>query len=311
MPEVDSKGVYRFEVLEGAVGTTKAPKNFPQWVSRLKAVEKYIEDAADIAHYQTQGLLADGQPGWVDWSSFGEEIMGYSVLFNSADSFVTEGPGKTSLMNYEQAVGVGLGRHRVRQPRGRQPRRQGHPGRIEEDTYEGKTSLKLNWIDSQGREPDPHPQEPRRRHPQGPLREAEAGCPQEGRRPGEARRRTRQARCHQARCRRRCPRAPPPSPAKPVVKLPAAATPASSAAAPTTTQAPAPKSPSKASPPRRRPPSRSGRAHRPPGRVRSDHRMGSRAGDEGHQRRLGHPRGVDFRLCRGRWGTRRSSVHLG
>jgi len=96
MAKVETTGTYLWEVLESGVNLTQTGK--PQWVARLKATKKYIEDSAEIKHFQGQGLLADGQPAYVDWSSFDEEIVAFMLLFNSADEFSEE----TAMKNYEQ-----------------------------------------------------------------------------------------------------------------------------------------------------------------------------------------------------------------
>jgi outer membrane biosynthesis protein TonB len=88
--KIDSLGTYLGEIVESGLGTTK--NGYPQWVARLKATKKWIESAADMKHFQIT------EPAWVDWSSFGEEIVAYLVLFNNKDEFSKE----TALLNYEQ-----------------------------------------------------------------------------------------------------------------------------------------------------------------------------------------------------------------
>src|SRR6202012_1155674 len=94
--KLESKGTYLFKILESGLGLTK--NNFPRAILRLAAVQKYIEDAPEIAHFQQQNLLADGKPAYIDWTAFGEETVESFVLFKSASEFTKD----TALLNYEQ-----------------------------------------------------------------------------------------------------------------------------------------------------------------------------------------------------------------
>jgi hypothetical protein len=96
MPQkIEAPGTYIGKITESAVGLTK--KQYPQWVARLAATQKYIDAPEEIKHFQTQGHLKDGQPGYVDWSSFGEEIVAFLVLYNNS----TISP-ETELLNVKQ-----------------------------------------------------------------------------------------------------------------------------------------------------------------------------------------------------------------
>jgi len=136
--QLDMAGVYRGEILESALGETK--KGFPQAVLRLKALEKWVEDLAGMKHFDLT------EPGWVDWSSFDENIVAYLVLFNSTEVFE---PGQTDLKNYGQlktatgwngeefdSLGDGalIGKKLL--------------FRLEDHEYQGKLGLQVNWIDA-------------------------------------------------------------------------------------------------------------------------------------------------------------------
>jgi len=138
MNKLDTAGTYRGEILESASDETK--KGFPQVILRLKAIEKWVEDKAGMEHFKLT------EPGWVDWSSFGEDILAYLVLFNSAEVFE---PGQTDLKNYGQlklatgwdgeefdSLGNGalVGKKLL--------------FRVENNEYQGKVSLQVNWIDA-------------------------------------------------------------------------------------------------------------------------------------------------------------------
>lgn len=97
MPQkIESAGVYIGTITESGISLTK--NNFPQVVLRLEAKKKFIEEKSEIEFFQKQGLLQEGQPAYVDWSSFGEEGMYFGVLFKSATEFSKD----TALLNYDQ-----------------------------------------------------------------------------------------------------------------------------------------------------------------------------------------------------------------
>lgn len=139
--QVDSEGVFKFEVLESAIGITNK-SSFPQWVARLKAKEKYIESKEEMEHFK---LTA---PGYVPWD-FDEEIIAYLVLFKSVDTFTTEGKEKTSMLNYDQ-LKLALGWDGTEFDTLADGSYVGKviQGRTKNEEYDGKVSLKVSWIDS-------------------------------------------------------------------------------------------------------------------------------------------------------------------
>jgi len=143
MARLDTAGTYRGEVTEHSLGTTK--KGYPQCVVRLQAKEKYIDDPSHFAHFGIE------EPTWVDWSDFGEEIVGFLVLFNDPDVFDDE----TSLLNYEQLqLALDWAGDEFDSLNN-----DSHVGkailfRVDEDEYEGKTQLKVNWIDAHDASPN-------------------------------------------------------------------------------------------------------------------------------------------------------------
>lgn len=235
MNTLDSKGTYRFQVLDAAVVTTK--KGFPQWVATLAAVEKYVEDAADIEHFQKQNLLMDGQPGWVDWSAFKESITGYFVMFNSAEAFITEGPGKTTLMNYEQMqIALGWDGTEFESLADGSQVNKIILGRVDENEYQGKTSLQVNWLDAADASPTRILKNLDAASLKGLTAKLKINATKKPVAPAKPA--TPVAK----------PAVAPASKPAPAAKLPAAQTPAASAAAPATTPVPALKSPSKPGP---------------------------------------------------------------
>lgn len=129
--EIDRIGVFRGKPVETGVGQTR--NGFPQFVARLAATQKYVEDAEEMTAF---GLT---EAGWVDWSSYEQEMVGYFVLIGGAG---------TPLLNFEQvqkALGwdggsfaaLATGDYSAKEVL----------FRVEENEYNGVTSLKVSWID--------------------------------------------------------------------------------------------------------------------------------------------------------------------
>ena len=141
MGQIDTIGTYILEVVEAGITTTKE-RGYPQLVLRAKALQRYIETPADLAHYSLP------EPSYVDWSPYGEDTLAYLVLFKSADSFTAD----TALLNYEQAQKAfgwaGDDFSTIAKPG------QKFLGRFEENTYNNKTSIQLQWIDAADASPN-------------------------------------------------------------------------------------------------------------------------------------------------------------
>lgn len=70
---IDRVGAYRGTITEGGVTTTK--NGFPQYAARFHATQRYVDEKGEMEHF---GLT---EPGWVDWSEYDQEMVGYLVLF--------------------------------------------------------------------------------------------------------------------------------------------------------------------------------------------------------------------------------------
>lgn len=137
--QIDTVGTYIGEVAESAISTTK--NGFPQWTPRLKATKKYIETPDELAHYKLT------EPGYIDYSSFDEDIVAFLLLF------YTDKTGETvPALNYEQAqLAVGWDGNSfetLNDSVGKSVL-----FRVEEHAYEGKTGLRVNWIDAENASP--------------------------------------------------------------------------------------------------------------------------------------------------------------
>lgn len=134
--KIDQAGTYRGQIAEHGIGMTK--KGYPQFVCRITAAEKWVESKEELEHFEL------GKPAWADWSDFDEEITGYLVLFNDTDEFSED----TALLNYHQlktALGwdgdefnsLAEGEHVGKKVL----------FRVEENEWDGKVRLQLNWLD--------------------------------------------------------------------------------------------------------------------------------------------------------------------
>lgn len=137
MPRIDTVGPYRGEIVEAGVAATK--KGYPQWIARIKATEKYVDDPEGMEYFELK------EPDWVDWSQLNEDIVAYLVLFNDAEEFSED----TSLCNYEQ-LQAALGWDGTEFDSLNDDSYIGKTVmfRVEEDEYDGKVSLRVNWIDA-------------------------------------------------------------------------------------------------------------------------------------------------------------------
>lgn len=71
--QIDRVGAYRGNIMESGVGATK--REFPQFVGRFVASEKWVEGAEMEAFGITE-------PAWVDWSAYEQEMTGYLILLS-------------------------------------------------------------------------------------------------------------------------------------------------------------------------------------------------------------------------------------
>lgn len=141
MPEnVDRAGVFIFEVVESAIGVTQK-NQYPQWVARLKTVQKWVDSEEEMKHFEIK------EPAYVEWAD--QETLAYLCLFNSSSEFTVEGKGRTAMLNYDQ-LKLALGWDGTEFDTLADGSMVGKKlqGRVEEDTYNDRVSLKVQWIDS-------------------------------------------------------------------------------------------------------------------------------------------------------------------
>lgn len=135
MSQIDRVGTFIALVTESAYGTTA--KDLPQWVARFLAEKKYVVDKAELEHFKLDA------PAYVDWN-FDESIVSYLCMFSAE--------GKP-LLNYEQIVKAtgwdGTDFQDLATLVGKRVLI-----RVEEDNYNGKVSLKVNWVDAADAPPE-------------------------------------------------------------------------------------------------------------------------------------------------------------
>jgi hypothetical protein len=123
---IDRIGTFTGKVLESTINQTA--KGFPQWAAKFTALKKYANTKEELEYYKL------AEPAYVDWD--GSTITAYLVLFND------NGP----LKNYEQLQAAfawdGDAFADVLSFVGKDLL-----FRVEEDTYNNKVSLKVNWVD--------------------------------------------------------------------------------------------------------------------------------------------------------------------
>jgi hypothetical protein len=138
MGQLDRPGTYRGSIQESSFGTTK--NDYPQWVTRLLALEKYVEDKVEMEQFKIT------EPGWVPYD-YGDSIVGYIVLAGE----------KGLTVSYEQIQkATGWDGSDFQDLAGNSPVL-GKPilFKVENNEYNGKTSLKVSWIDKADADPNP------------------------------------------------------------------------------------------------------------------------------------------------------------
>ncbi len=127
MSLIDRAATFRGRITDHGVGKTK--NEFPQWVAQLVALEIYDEE----------------EKVWVDWSSYDvNEIMAYLVLFGSKGETLTCQQVK-KVTGWDGLSFVGLEALDLSETK--------IQFRVEENTYDEKTSLQVSWIDEYDAEP--------------------------------------------------------------------------------------------------------------------------------------------------------------
>lgn len=137
MARVDRIGTYRGVIEDSSIQFTR--NKFPQFAGAIKVTERWVDDAEEMKHFELE------EPAWVDWSEYGETAFAYLVLFKDADNFTEE----TALLNYEQ-LQLALGWDGTEFGSLADGTHKGKTVlfRVEENEYQGKVSLQVNWIDA-------------------------------------------------------------------------------------------------------------------------------------------------------------------
>lgn len=146
--KMELPGAYIGVIEETTVGLTK--NGFPQWVARLKATKRWVETQEDLEFFHKQGIIPDAvTPAWADWTAYDEGITAFLVLFKSPTEFVTEGPNRTTCLNYDQLkAATGWDGQNFDSLSDETLVGKEILFRVEPNVYEGKTTNKVSWIDA-------------------------------------------------------------------------------------------------------------------------------------------------------------------
>lgn len=126
MSQINRTGTFRGVAIDSGVGLTK--NEFPQWVANLQASEYYDEETEQ----------------WIDWSEYEEkEIQCYLVLFGN------EGKPLLNTKQLQKAFGWSGESFQELETYVDVP----FQFRVEENTYEGTTRLRVQWVDAYDAEP--------------------------------------------------------------------------------------------------------------------------------------------------------------
>lgn len=125
MPPVDRIGTFQGEIKDFGVAKT-SKKELPQFIVTLLATKIY-DDVNEV---------------WEDWSEFEQTITGYFVLVTTDDH------GKpVKCLNYDQVMeAVGWDGETFSSLAAMALKGKTVQFRVQEDTYDGNTILKANWI---------------------------------------------------------------------------------------------------------------------------------------------------------------------
>jgi len=124
--QINRTGTFRGVAIDSGVGLTK--NEFPQWVANLQASEYYDEETEQ----------------WIDWSEYDEkEIQCYLVLFGN------EGKPLLNTKQLQKAFGWSGESFQELENYTDVP----FQFRVEENTYEGTTRLRVQWVDAYDAEP--------------------------------------------------------------------------------------------------------------------------------------------------------------
>lgn len=136
MPQqMDRAGAYIATITESAYSETA--KGLPQWTGKLLAVKRYVTDTDEMASVNIT------EPAFVEWN-YGDEIIAYLCLFghdgsemkNFQQICLSTGWDGANFQDLDKLIGKTV------------------LIRVEEETYQNKTTLKVKWIDAADANPD-------------------------------------------------------------------------------------------------------------------------------------------------------------
>lgn len=128
---IDRAGTFRGKATEW--GLSKSSGGFPQFAMKVTATQYYVSDPAEMEAF---GLT---EAGWVDWSAFDQEAIGYLVLFNDVKA----------MLNFEQVQkALGWDGSDLQALHTGPWNEKEFLFSVEENTFNNNTSLRINWVDA-------------------------------------------------------------------------------------------------------------------------------------------------------------------
>ena len=126
MPPISNIGLYRGEIKDFSVGVTKT-SGLPQFIATLSAAQMYDDVTEE----------------WQDWTKFQEMMTGYFVL----TTLDKKSGLPVKCLNYDQVMeAVGWDGETYAGLAAMDLKGKVVQFRVQEDTYEGNTRLKISWI---------------------------------------------------------------------------------------------------------------------------------------------------------------------
>jgi hypothetical protein len=136
MMKIDSIGVYLVDVVDGVVNTST--KGFPQLAITFNVAQKYVQTPEEMAHFGIE------EPAYVDYSSFQFQDSAFFTLFGKDGELLNYAQVQAAFgwdgVAFEDLPELTKGKRVL--------------VRIEENEYNGKVSLRANWIDAADASPN-------------------------------------------------------------------------------------------------------------------------------------------------------------
>lgn len=128
---IDRIGAFRGKPKEWTL--SKSKNGFPMFNIHVAATERYVDQPEEMAAFNLT------EPGWVPWADYNQETVGHLCLFNA----------EKALLNYEQVQkALGWDGASLAALASGDWSNTTILFQMEENEYNGETSIRMNWIDA-------------------------------------------------------------------------------------------------------------------------------------------------------------------